>query len=144
MIPSNLKTPLEINQYLQAKNREMVKEFLIVGDTMFLLKNSPIPSGFDTLEFGAISSVGNYVSTNGLSLLKTYFDPPQMLVNSSTNELCLFERGASPHMLSFDDPINLMTNSTPILSFLNPAPSVANIEWNNRLSNLIPSESVVS
>lgn len=28
MIPSNLKTPLEINYYLQAKNREMVKEFL--------------------------------------------------------------------------------------------------------------------
>ena len=95
----------------------MVKEFLIVGDTMFLLKNSPLPSGFDTLEFGAISSVGNYVSTNGLSLLKTYFDPPQMLVNSSTNELCLFERGASPHMLSFDDPIQLMTNSTPYCLF---------------------------
>ena len=107
----------------------MVKEFLIVGDTMFLLKNSPLPSGFDTLEFGAISSVGNYTSTNGLSMLKTYFDPPQMLVNPFNNVLCLFERGSSPHMLSFDDPIHLMTNSTPVISFLNPAPAVTNIEW---------------
>ena len=107
----------------------MVKEFLIVGDTMFLLKNSPLPSGFDTLEFGAISSVGNYLSTNGLSMLKTYFDPPQMIVNPFNNVLCLFERGGTPHMLSFDDPVQLMSNSTPILSFLNPAPSVANIEW---------------
>ena len=107
----------------------MVKEFLIVGDTMFLLKNNPLPSGDDTLEFGAISSVGSYTSTNGLSMLKTYFDPPQMLVNPSNNVLCIFERGASPHMLSFDDPIHLMTNSTPILSFFIPAPSVTNIEW---------------
>jgi hypothetical protein len=107
----------------------LVKEFIIVGDTMFLVKNNPLPSGLDTLEFGALNLAGNYSPTNGLSLLKTYFDPPQMIVNSFNNVLCIFERGASPHMLSFDDPIHLMTNSTPVMSFLSPAPAVTNIEW---------------
>ncbi|MDG2369781.1 MAG: T9SS type A sorting domain-containing protein [Flavobacteriales bacterium] len=107
----------------------LVKEFIIVGDTMFLVKNNPLPSGLDTLEFGTLSSVGNYSPTNGLSLLKTYFDPPQMIVNPSNNLLCIFERGASPHMLTFGDPVSSMTNSTSLSSFLYPAPIVPNIEW---------------
>ena len=107
----------------------MVKEFIIIGDTMFLVKSNLIPSGMDTLEFGLISPSGIYSSTNGISLLKTYNDPPQMIINPYNDYLYIFERGPAPHMYVFLDPYYSMTNSTILNSVLYPSPIITNVEW---------------
>ncbi|GAB5557412.1 MAG: hypothetical protein SchgKO_16250 [Schleiferiaceae bacterium] len=108
---------------------QLVKNFIIYGDTLLAVKNSMLPGGQDTLEFGAISPSGIYTSSAGMSLLKNYTDPPQMVIDPSTQKLHLFERGSSPHMYVIQDPVYAMTNSSPLTSALNPAPSVTNIEW---------------
>jgi len=107
----------------------LVQSFLIVGDTMFLVKNNSMAGGMDTLEFGLISPSGIYSSTNGMTLLKDYNDPPQMIINPFNDYLYIFDRGASPHMYVFLDPYYAMNNSTPINSVLVPAPTITNVEW---------------
>jgi len=107
----------------------MVKEFIILGDTMFLVKNNLMPSGMDTLEFGPINSSGIYSSTNGISLLKTYNDPPQIIRNPFNDYIYIFDRGSSPHLYVLLDPYYSMTNSSILNSVLNPAPIITNVEW---------------
>ena len=107
----------------------MVKSFLIEGDTMFLVKNNLMAGGVDTLEFGPVSPSGVFTSTNGMSLLKTYFDPPQMLINPFNDYLYIFERGATPHLYALLDPYYSMSNSTALSSVLVPAPVITNVEW---------------
>ena len=107
----------------------LVKTFLIQGDTMCLVKNNPLPLGDDTLEFGPIDVTGNFTPTNGFSLLRQYTQPPQMVIDPSTNQLHLFDRSATPHLYMFGDPFNAMSNATMLTPAISPAPSLPNIEW---------------
>ena len=107
----------------------LVKNFMILGDTMFVVKNNPLPGGQDTLEFGPISTTGLYTSTNGMTLSKNYTDPPKMVVNPSNSRLSLFQSGSTPHLYTFQDPWYAMNNATGLASAVNPAPVVPNIEW---------------
>ncbi len=107
----------------------MVKDFLIQGDTMALVKNNPMPGAQDILDFGAISPSGNYAKSGTINLLKNYTEPPQMLLNPSTMRLHLFERGAAPHMYMVMDAFYSMSSSSALTSAVNPSPTTANIEW---------------
>lgn len=108
----------------------MVKEFIIYGDTMALVKNNPLPSGQDIMDFGPITpATGTYIKAGTINLLKNYSEPPQMLVDLSDGHLHLFERGSSPHRYRLMDPFNSMSSSTSLTSAVSPAPSISNIEW---------------
>jgi len=107
----------------------MVKEFIIQGDTMALVKNNPMSGAQDVMDFGAINSSGIYSKSGSINLLKNYTEPPQMIINPSTKQLHLFERGASPHMYMLVDPYYGMSSSTSLTSAVNPAPTIVNIEW---------------
>lgn len=108
----------------------MVKEFIIHGDTMALVKNNPMAGGNDVMDFGYITAAtGTYVKAGSINLLKSYTEPPQMLIDPSDNHLHLFERGSSPHRYRVMDPFNAMTSSTALTSALSPAPITPNIEW---------------
>lgn len=107
----------------------MVKEFMIHGDTMALVKNNPMAGGQDVLDFGSLSTSGGYLKIATINLLKNYTEAPQMLINHSDQKLHLFERGNSPHRYELQDPFYAMTASTALASALNPAPVRANIEW---------------
>jgi hypothetical protein len=108
---------------------QLVKSFMIHGDTLVMVKNNRFPSGNDTLEWGPINSAGIFTATNGRSLLRSYNEPPQLLINPSNNRLHIFDRGATPHMYMLGDAFNAMNNSTALASAVNPAPSVPNTEW---------------
>lgn len=107
----------------------LVKDFIIVGDTMAIVRNNPLPSGQDILDFGPLSSAGVYTKSATINLLKNYSEPPQMLVNPSNNHLHLFDRGASPHMYMVMDPFYNMSASSPLSSAVSPSPTTPNIEW---------------
>jgi len=107
----------------------LVKDFIIHGDTMALVRNNPMAGGQDVLDFGALNSSGAYSKSGSISLLKNYTDPPQMLIHPSDMHLHLFERGSSPHRYKLMDAFYAMTNSTSLTSAVNPAPVRANIEW---------------
>jgi hypothetical protein len=108
----------------------MVKEFIIVGDTMALVKNNPMAGGQDVMDFGYITpATGSYVKVGSINLLKNYNEPPQMLIDPSDGHLHLFERGSSPHRYKLMDPFNAMSNSTSLTSAVNPSPIRPNIEW---------------
>ena len=107
----------------------MVKEFIIHGDTMALVKNNPMPSGNNVMDFGALNSSGVYSKSGSINLLKTYNEPPQMVLNPSTGRLHLFERGASPHMYQIMDAFYAMSSSSSLTSAVSPSPTTANIEW---------------
>ena len=108
----------------------LVKDFIIQGDTMCLVKNNIVPSGNDTIVFGPLDISGNFTATNGFSLLKRFTDPPQLVISPSDNKLHLFDRGVSPQRQYIDDAFNSMTNSSPVLSALYAAPtSYPNINW---------------
>lgn len=108
----------------------MVKEFIIYGDTMALVKNNPLPSGQDIMDFGPITpATGTYIKAGTINLLKNYSEPPQMLVAPSDGHLHLFERGSSPHRYRLMDPFNSMSTSTSLTSAVSPAPSISNIVW---------------
>ncbi|MGB0978574.1 MAG: T9SS type A sorting domain-containing protein [Croceimicrobium sp.] len=107
----------------------LVKDFIIVGDTMAIVRNNPLPSGQDILDFGPLSSSGVYTKSATINLLKNYSEPPQMLLNPSNNHLHLFDRGASPHMYMVMDPFYNMSASTSLSSAVSPSPTTPNIEW---------------
>lgn len=107
----------------------LVKEFIIIGDTMALVKNNPMPTGNNVMDFGAINSSGVYTKSGSINLLKNYNEPPQMVLNPSTQRLHLFERGSSPHMYQVMDAFNAMTSSSSLTSAVSPSPTTPNIEW---------------
>ncbi len=107
----------------------LVKDFLISGDTMALVKNNPSPGGQDVLDFGAISSSGVYSKSGSISLLKNYTEPPQMILDPADQHLHLLERGASPHIYRIVAPFYNMSSTMSLSSLLNAAPSIPNIEW---------------
>ena len=108
---------------------DLVKTFIIQGDTMCLVKNNLIAGGNDTLVFGPIDGSGNFTPTNGFSLLKQFTDPPQLIISPVDNSLHLFERGSSPQRQYIIDPFNAMTNSSSMASAVSTAPTIANIDW---------------
>ncbi len=108
----------------------LVKNFIIQGDTMCLVKNNIIAGGNDTIVFGPLDVSGNFTPTNGFSLLKKFTDPPQLVISPVDNHLHLFDRGVSPQRQYINDAFNSMTNSSPVLSALYAAPtSYPNINW---------------
>jgi len=109
---------------------DLVKNFIIKGDTMCLVKNNIVSGGNDTIVFGPLDPSGNFTPTNGFSLLKKFTDPPQLVISPSDNKLHLFDRGVSPQRQFIDDAFNNMTNSSPVLSAIYAAPtSYPNINW---------------
>tara|TARA_Y100000589_G_scaffold134689_1_gene128877 strand:- start:4645 stop:7032 length:2388 start_codon:yes stop_codon:yes gene_type:complete len=109
---------------------DLVKNFIIQGDTMCLVKNNIVAGGNDTIVFGPLDPSGNFTPTNGFSLLKKFMDPPQLVISPSDNKLHLFDRGVSPQRQYIDDAFNTMTNSSLVLSALYAAPtSYTNINW---------------
>lgn len=109
---------------------DLVKNFIIKGDTMCLVKNNIVAGGNDTIVFGPLDGSGNFTATNGFSLLKKFTDPPQLLISPLDNNLHLFDRGFSPQRQYIGDPFNSMTNSSTVSSVLYAAPtSYSNINW---------------
>ncbi len=107
----------------------LVKNFIVKGDTMILLKNNLLPSGNDTLVFGSLNSLGNFTDLGGIDLLKTYNDPPQLEINPFNKQLYILDRGASPHLYSIMDPYDALSSSSPLSSVMNPSPTISGIEW---------------
>lgn len=109
--------------------RDLVKNFIIVGDTMCMHMNSLLSGGYDTLVWGSIDGAGNFTATNGISLSKNYNDPAQLIIDPSDNSLSIFERGESPARQKIMDPFNAMNNSSALVSVLYPAPIITNVDW---------------
>ena len=108
----------------------LVKNFIIHGDTMCLVKNNIVAGGNDTIVFGPLDVSGNFTPTNGFSLLKKFTDPPQLVVSPVDNKLHLFDRGVYPQRQYINQAFNYMTNSSPVLSAVYAAPtSYPNINW---------------
>ena len=108
----------------------LVKNFIIKGDTMCLIKNNISAGGNDELVFGPLDVTGNFTPTNSFSLLKQFTDPPQLIISPTDNKLHLFDRGVSPQRQYINDPFNSMTNSSSVLSATYAAPtSYTNINW---------------
>jgi hypothetical protein len=108
----------------------LVKNFIIQGDTMCLIKNNISAGGNDELVFGPLDVSGNFTPTNSFSLLKQFTDPPQLIISPSDNKLHLFDRGVSPQRQFIGDPFNSMTNSSTVSSAIHAAPtSYPNINW---------------
>ena len=119
----------DVNGSAAVMIEDLVKNFIIVGDTMCMHMNSPLPGGHDTLVWGTINSSGSYTATNGISLLKNYNDPAQLVIDPSDNTLSIFERGQSPARQKIMDPFNAMNNSSALSSVLYPAPIISNVDW---------------
>ena len=107
----------------------LVKEFMIHGDTMALVKNNPMPGGQDVLEFGTISSSGSYTMNGSINLLKNYGGGPQMILHPQDQHLHIMERGPSPHIYRIVAPFYNMASSTSLTSLVSAAPIIPNIEW---------------
>lgn len=109
---------------------DLVKNFIIKGDTMCLIKNNIVPGGNDTLVFGPLDVSGNFTATNGFSLLKQFSNPPQLVISPVDNNLHFFDRGFSPQRQYIGDSFNAMTNSSTVSSVIYAAPtSYTNINW---------------
>lgn len=107
----------------------LVKTFIVKGDTVILLKNSLLPSGNDTLVFGALNSSGDYTPIGGIDLLKSYNEPPQLEINPFNKQLFILEKGFSPHLYTITDPYDALSSSSPLTSIMNPSPTITGIEW---------------
>ena len=108
----------------------LVKDFIIQGDTMCLVKNNIIPGGNDTIVFGPLDPSGNFTATNGFSLLKRFTDPPQLIISPVDKKLHLFDRGVTPQRQYIGDSFHSMTNSSTVSSATYAAPtSFTNINW---------------
>lgn len=109
---------------------DLVKNFIIKGDTMCLVKNNIVAGDNDTIVFGPLDGSGNFTATNGFSLLKKFTDPPQLQISPKDNNLHLFDRGVSPQRQYIGDPFNSMTNSSTVSSVMYAAPtSYLDINW---------------
>jgi len=60
-IPSNLKTPLEINNFLQSKNREMLKSFLIEFEKKVKLNLEPQNNFFSSYNIRLLSDINGWI-----------------------------------------------------------------------------------
>ena len=60
-IPSNLKTPLEINNFLQSKNREMLKFFLIEFEKKVKLNLEPQNNFFSSYNIRLLSDINGWI-----------------------------------------------------------------------------------
>lgn len=108
----------------------LVKNFIIKGNTMILLKNNVKPSGNDTLVFGTLNlTTGTFLAVGGKNLMKRYKDIPQLEINQSNNQLYILDKGTAPHIYTLTDPFNALTSSSPLTSVVNPSPTIAGIEW---------------
>ena len=109
---------------------DLVKNFIIQGDTMCLVKNNIVAGGNDTIVFGPLDVSGNFTPTNGFSLLKKFTDPPQLVISPVDNHLHLFDRGVSPQRQYINDAFNSMTNGSNVKSAAYASPtSYPNINW---------------
>lgn len=63
-IPSNLKTPLEINNFLQTKNREMLKEFLIKFEKKNKLSEDTQNNFFSSYNTRLSSDINGWIDWN--------------------------------------------------------------------------------
>jgi methionyl-tRNA formyltransferase len=61
IIPSNLKTPLEINNFLQSKNREMLKEFLIKFKRKIKLNEEIQNKFFSSYNIRLLSDINGWI-----------------------------------------------------------------------------------
>lgn len=64
LIPSNLKTPLEINNFLQIKNREMLKEFLIKFEKKNTLSEDTQNNFFSSYNTRLYSDINGWIDWN--------------------------------------------------------------------------------
>ena len=60
-IPSNLKTPLQINTFLQSKNREMLKEFLIKFEKKIKLNEETQNKFFSSYNIRLLSDINGWI-----------------------------------------------------------------------------------
>tara|TARA_B110000037_G_C17115260_1_gene503500 strand:+ start:2477 stop:3460 length:984 start_codon:yes stop_codon:yes gene_type:complete len=60
-IPSNLKTPLQINNFIQSKNREMLKEFLIKFDKKIKLIEETQNKFFSSYNIRLLSNINGWI-----------------------------------------------------------------------------------
>lgn len=60
-IPSNLKTPLQVNNFLQSKNREMLKEFLIKFDKKIKLNEETQNKFFSSYNIRLLSDINGWI-----------------------------------------------------------------------------------
>tara|TARA_B100000787_G_scaffold168466_1_gene157276 strand:- start:4770 stop:5753 length:984 start_codon:yes stop_codon:yes gene_type:complete len=60
-IPSNLKTPLQINNFIQSKNREMLKEFLIKFDKKIKLNEETQNKFFSSYNIRLLSNINGWI-----------------------------------------------------------------------------------
>lgn len=63
-IPSSLKTPLEINNYLQTKNREMVKEFLTNIEKKIKFDEETQNNFFSSYNVRLLSDINGWIDWN--------------------------------------------------------------------------------
>jgi methionyl-tRNA formyltransferase len=63
-IPSNLKTPLQINTFLQSKNREMLKEFLIKFEKKIKLNQETQNKFFSSYNIRLLSDINGWIDWN--------------------------------------------------------------------------------
>ncbi|MAD56989.1 MAG: hypothetical protein CMK44_00270 [Porticoccus sp.] len=63
-IPSNLKTPLQINTFLQSKNREMLKEFLIKFEKKIKLNEETQNKFFSSYNIRLLSDINGWIDWN--------------------------------------------------------------------------------
>lgn len=103
----------------------LVKQFKIIGDSIFIIKNGATPSANDTLIFGSISSG----ITQGLGLGLKLNPNTQFELNAATNQLVLYSGGSTPTLSIFNDPYYAFNSSTSLNSIATAAPTVPNIEW---------------
>jgi methionyl-tRNA formyltransferase len=60
-IPSSLKTPLQINNFIQSKNREMLKEFLIKFDKKIKLNEETQNKFFSSYNIRLLSNINGWI-----------------------------------------------------------------------------------
>ena len=60
-IPSNLKTPLQVNNFIQSKNREMLKEFLIKFDKKIKLNDETQNKFFSSYNIRLLSNINGWI-----------------------------------------------------------------------------------
>lgn len=107
----------------------MVKEFIIQGDTMALVKNNPMAGGLDVLDFGPINSSGIYSKAGSKTLMKNYTEPPQLVIHPINQYLYIFEAGSSPTLFFLSSAFHSLSSSTSLVSTGSVGPSITNIEW---------------
>ena len=101
----------------------LVKSMLLVNDTLFTVKNGLTALGQNRLGWSPVSSSGSLGTGGTISLLKTYTDPPQLLLNPSTKKLQVYDRGQMPHLYTVNDAYYAMSSSTGLSSAVNPVPT---------------------